>query len=222
LSGVSFDSLLLNINISSFSIRFDLGVARTAVLTSRIREPSILLAGRQNRFREPVRTAPFDSMCIQLHTSTMTPATLARRVEAMRRVNSSTRRRRRAFRPAERAWSVRAPRHIAVGLLSGRRRRDGWSASAGGESCDAHSERRRDHGRPRRLRARSRAFFSRRRRSGADGEAISAAARERPLLFLGSTKREWLSGARMMRRIELTDLSPGTLRGKPLDSLLEP
>ena len=32
--------------------------------------------------------------------------------------------------------------------------------------------------------------------AGADGEAISAAAREWPLLFLGSTKRERLSGAR--------------------------
>jgi hypothetical protein len=82
LSGVSFDSSLnfIRPNISPILIRFDLGVARTAELTSRILQPSICFAGRQNRFREPVRAAPFDSMCIQLHAFTLTPATLALRV----------------------------------------------------------------------------------------------------------------------------------------------
>ena len=76
--------------------------------------------------------------------------------------------------------------------------------------CDAHSERverirrRRERRRAFRAAARSRraaavaraepgAHFS---GAGTDRVAISAAARERPLLFLGCTKREWLSGAR--------------------------
>jgi len=199
LSGVSFDSLLnfIRPNISPFSIRFDLGVARTAELTSRILQPSICFAGQQNRFREPVRAAPFDSMCNQLYAFTLTPATLALRVEAITWIKSITRRHRR------RVTRIQSGSALLVGARA--------AAYRGRSFSRAEATRRVE--RIRRRRVRRRAFRAAARSAarsagrggcargtgrpvaGPNGEAISAAAREWPLLFLGCTKREWLSAA---------------------------
>ena len=172
-------------------------MARTAELTSRILQPSICFAGRQNRFREPVRAAPFDSMCIQLHVFTLTPATLARRVEAMLWINGITRRRRR------RVTRIQSGRALFAGARAAAYRGRSFSRAEATSRVE-RIRRRRERRRAFRAAARSRRAAAVARAepgapfsvAGPDGEAISASAREWPLLFLGCTRREWLSGAR--------------------------
>ena len=199
MSCVSFDSSFTFIrpNISPFLIRFDLGVARTAELTWRIFQRSICFAGRQNRFREPVRFHVQPAICIcidtrdsgaqgggdavdqQHHVPAPTPCYTcdahSERQSALGRC---------ARRGISRSTFVRAEATRRVERIRRRReRRRAFRAAARSRRAA-----------PRRLRARNRAPpFS---GAGADGVVISAAAREWPLLFLGCTKREWLSCAR--------------------------
>jgi len=199
-------------NISPFLIRFDLGVARTAELTSRVLQQSICFAGRQNGFREPVRAAPFDSMCIQLHAFTLTPATLARRVEAMLWINSITRRRRR------RVTRIQSGRALLVGARGAAYRGQSFSRAEATRRVE-RIRRRRERRRAFRAAARTRRAAAVARAvpgapfsgAGPDGEAISAAAREWPLLYLGCIKRELLSAARGGIVLAL----PGPCRPRP-------
>ena len=152
-------------------------------------------------------------MCNQLYAFTLTPATLALRVEAKLWVNSIMRRRRR------RVTRIQSGRSLFVGARA---------AAYGGRSFVRAAEATRRVERIRRRRERRRAFraAARLRRAaavvraepgapfsvaGPNGEAISAAAREWPLLYLGCIKRELLSAARG----GIVPAPPGPCRPRP-------
>jgi hypothetical protein len=151
-------------------------------------------------------------MCNQLYAFTLTPATLALRVEAKLWVNSIMRRRRR------RVTRIQSGRALLVGARGAAYRGRSFSRAEATRRVE-RIRRRRERRRAFRAAARSRRAAAVARAepgapfsvAGPDGEAISAAAREWPLLYLGSTKREWLSNARG----GIVPARPGPCRPRP-------